>query len=372
VPSINKAKASAIPVFSIVDEPSTLDIRKTGHRDVKTVERGKIEFIDCVFNYPTRAQKVMNHFNIEIPAGAKIALVGHSGCGKSTLTNILLRFYDINSGKVLIDGKDLDRYDVHALRQQCGYVMQEPVLFNANIKTNIRFGKPEATDEEVYIAAQKANCLAFIEGTTENLTDAQKLEQLEHKLDDLFAEAAKTHPSLVVLKDTALGMSKSAKQLIVDLFSNINHVKLTEIAAHVDMVQTSILKTVNKYGASWEDILIHFEWSCALKATLAGAEISEHLKSVLREMVDKYMDLEAGFDEQTLKRAQASGLREVEALAEMVRREMPAYRMTVVNKRFNELQLMAIDKKRDDKGIFVLPQGFDKDCGLKGGKLSGG
>ena len=101
----------------------------------------------------------MKDFNIDIPAGAKIALVGHSGCGKSTLTNILLRFYNINDGKVLIDGIALEKYDVLSLRDQCGYVMQEPVLFNTDIKTNILFGKPEATDEEVYIAAQKANAL---------------------------------------------------------------------------------------------------------------------------------------------------------------------------------------------------------------------
>jgi len=123
------------------------------------VEKGHIEFVNCNFNYPTRAQKVMKDFNIDIPAGAKIALVGHSGCGKSTLTNILLRFYNINDGKVLIDGIALEKYDVLSLRDQCGYVMQEPVLFNTDIKTNILFGKPEATDEEVYIAAQKANAL---------------------------------------------------------------------------------------------------------------------------------------------------------------------------------------------------------------------
>ena len=81
--------------------------------------QGKIEFKNCYFNYPTRAQKVMDDFNIDIPAGAKIALVGHSGCGKSTLTNILLRFYNSEEGKgqVLIDGKDLDDYNVLGLRE---------------------------------------------------------------------------------------------------------------------------------------------------------------------------------------------------------------------------------------------------------------
>ena len=70
-------------------------------------------------------------------------------------------------------------YDVHALREQCGYVMQEPLLFNQDIKTNIRFGKPDATDEEVYIAAKKANALQFIELNTDNLTDQEKQEKLD-------------------------------------------------------------------------------------------------------------------------------------------------------------------------------------------------
>lgn len=125
VPSVGKAKAAAIPVFSIIDEVSELDVRKPEGRDIKTIEHGKIEFKNCYFNYPTRALKVMKDFNLEIPAGAKIALVGHSGCGKSTLTNILLGFYNIapGQGEILIDGKPLSRYDVLKLREQCGYVM---------------------------------------------------------------------------------------------------------------------------------------------------------------------------------------------------------------------------------------------------------
>ena len=76
VPSIKNAKAAAIPVFSIIDEPSQLDVRKPGHRDLKVVKKGHLEFKNCHFNYPTRAQKVMNNFSVDIPAGAKIALVG--------------------------------------------------------------------------------------------------------------------------------------------------------------------------------------------------------------------------------------------------------------------------------------------------------
>ena len=90
-----------------------MDVRKPIEgRNLTKIDKGKIEFIDVTFNYPTRANNVMDKFNIEIPAGSKIALVGHSGCGKSTLVNILLRFYNVNSGRILIDGQDLDKYDV--------------------------------------------------------------------------------------------------------------------------------------------------------------------------------------------------------------------------------------------------------------------
>ena len=201
IPSIKKAKASAVPVFSIIDEPSELDIRKCSAegRTIQTVKQGRIEFKDVTFNYPTRAQKIMDNFNIDIPAGSKIALVGHSGCGKSTLTSILLRFYNIKTGKVTIDGEDLDKYDVHALREQCGYVMQEPVLFNTDIKKNILFGKPDATDEEIYIAAKKANALQFIEKNDDNLTEAEKEELLNQEYQKAFDKLSNTFPKLASL-----------------------------------------------------------------------------------------------------------------------------------------------------------------------------
>ena len=77
---------------------------------------------------------------MSIPANKKIALVGYSGCGKSTIANLLLRFYDLNSGSLLIDGKDIKEYNVAELRRQIGIVMQEPILFNVSIKENILYG----------------------------------------------------------------------------------------------------------------------------------------------------------------------------------------------------------------------------------------
>jgi ATP-binding cassette subfamily B (MDR/TAP) protein 1 len=97
---------------------------------------------------------------LTIPAGKKIALVGHSGCGKSTIANLLLRFYNINQGgKILLDNKDLTEYNVKDLRKQIGIVMQEPLLFNMSIKDNILYGNENASDEKIYEVAALANAL---------------------------------------------------------------------------------------------------------------------------------------------------------------------------------------------------------------------
>ena len=118
VPSVSKAKASAINIFRIIDTPSLLDVREKDSSKNLEIVKGEIVFNDVNFTYPMRQKSpVLQNFNMKIEATKKIALVGHSGCGKSTITNLLLRFYNINSGKIEIDGIDLSDYDIKALRR---------------------------------------------------------------------------------------------------------------------------------------------------------------------------------------------------------------------------------------------------------------
>jgi len=98
IPSIGDAYKAAKPIFGIIDQPSTLDVRKTDSRELKTVTEGKIEFKDVTFNYPSRGVYVLRDMNLTIPAAHKVALVGGSGCGKSTITNLILQFYNIEQG----------------------------------------------------------------------------------------------------------------------------------------------------------------------------------------------------------------------------------------------------------------------------------
>ncbi|CAL4122991.1 unnamed protein product [Meganyctiphanes norvegica] len=127
--------------------------------------KGKVEFADVTFSYPTRSdQEVLHQFNLNIPAGTTMAIVGASGGGKSTLAQLLERFYDVNSGSISIDGVDIRELDPSWLRGKiCGFINQEPVLFHTSVIENIRYGRPEATDEQVIEAAKLANAHEFIQ-----------------------------------------------------------------------------------------------------------------------------------------------------------------------------------------------------------------
>lgn len=145
VPSIAKAKQAAKNIFKIIDEKSKIDVRQP--EGIKEIQNGEIKFVNVDFTYPSRQIRVLRNFDLCIHATRKIAIVGYSGCGKSTLANLLLRFYDIQSGKILVDGRDIKDYNIEALRKQIGIVMQEPILFNQTIKDNILYGNDQASDK---------------------------------------------------------------------------------------------------------------------------------------------------------------------------------------------------------------------------------
>ena len=106
---------------------------------------GTIEFRNVNFEYPSRKEKVLKSVNFKIPSGMKVAIVGHSGSGKSTIASLLLKMYEVKSGKILIDNQDIRDYEPKKYKEQIGYVMQEPMLFNTSIKENITYGNPHAS-----------------------------------------------------------------------------------------------------------------------------------------------------------------------------------------------------------------------------------
>lgn len=124
--------------------------------------KGNIDFENVTFHYEDNAEQVLNHVNLSVRAGDYIALVGSSGAGKSTLCSLIPRFYDVSDGRILVDGKDIRDIKLKSLRDHIGIVQQEVYLFVGTIFDNIRYGKPDATREEVIEAAKKANAHDFI------------------------------------------------------------------------------------------------------------------------------------------------------------------------------------------------------------------
>lgn len=143
--------AASERVFALVDaEPRVVQI------DNKPVPRlrGRIEFRDMDFRY-TDKEQVLKEFNLTIEAGETLALVGHTGAGKSSLGKLVARFYEFQAGELLIDGMDIRTFDLHSYRRQLGIVPQTPFLFAGTVADNIRYGKPDATDDEVLAVASR-------------------------------------------------------------------------------------------------------------------------------------------------------------------------------------------------------------------------
>ncbi|WP_215397678.1 ABC transporter ATP-binding protein [Rheinheimera oceanensis] len=137
-----------------------------------TVPQGKIEFQQVSFNYgktPTQGDKaaILQQLNLSIKPGEKVGLVGRSGAGKSTLVNLLLRFYDIESGKILIDGQDISQVSQESLRQHIAMVTQDTSLLHRSVRDNIAYGKPDATEAELQLAAEQAEASDFIRDLTD-------------------------------------------------------------------------------------------------------------------------------------------------------------------------------------------------------------
>lgn len=145
--------------LTVVDTPNAPNL---------TVTRGNIEFTAVNFSYDASNPPLLNNFSLHIKAGEKIGLVGRSGAGKSTLVNLLLRFYDVSSGQICIDGQNIAHVNQESLRAQIGMVTQDTSLLHRSIRDNIAYGRPKATDEQIIQAAKQAHAYDFIMALADN------------------------------------------------------------------------------------------------------------------------------------------------------------------------------------------------------------
>lgn len=157
--AIQSAVAGAERVFEVMDEESETDNGKIVMNPEEVT--GHVEFEHVNFSY-VPDKPVLKDFTLDVLPGQKIALVGPTGAGKTTVVNLITRFYDINDGIIKLDGKNINDIRKHDLRRSIGIVLQDTVLFSGDIYDNIRFGRLDATEEEVEHAAMTANAHSFI------------------------------------------------------------------------------------------------------------------------------------------------------------------------------------------------------------------
>ncbi len=199
--------------------------------------KGEIRFKDVAFQYPTRPDVwVLDGLNLSIKAGEKVALAGHSGAGKSTIIQLLLRFYEVDKGSIEVDGLGLPDWNLKELRSNIGIVPQEVLLFGGSIKENIAYAKPGATDEEIIIAAKKANAWQFIEKFPEGLDTlvgerGVKLSGGQRQR-VAIARAILKDPAILVLDEATSSLDAESESLVQDALNELMKGRTTIIIAH--------------------------------------------------------------------------------------------------------------------------------------------
>ncbi len=189
-------------IFETLDEPVTVD-DAPGAGELKKI-KGKVTFEDVCFGYE-EGQHVLDHVSFTVNPGESVALVGPTGAGKSTIVNLLSRFYDVNSGRVLIDDVDISGVTLHSLRSQMGIMLQDSFIFSGTIEDNIRYGKLDATIEEIRRASSVVCADAFIEGMKDGYATEVKergslLSQGQRQLIS-FARTLLSDPAILVLDE---------------------------------------------------------------------------------------------------------------------------------------------------------------------------
>lgn len=197
---------------------------------------GDIEFRDVTFRYPDGGEDVLSHFSLHIPAGTTVAIVGETGAGKSTLVNLACRFFEPTSGQILIDGKDYRERSQLWLHSNIGYVLQNPHLFSGTVRENIRYGRLEATDEEIEAAARAVSADTVVakleKGWDSDVGEGgDRLSTGEKQLIS-FARAVLANPRIFVLDEATSSIDTQTEQLIQQAIDHLLKDRTSFLIAH--------------------------------------------------------------------------------------------------------------------------------------------
>ncbi|PKU78762.1 ABC transporter B family member 11 [Dendrobium catenatum] len=262
-----KAKSATASVFSVLDRKSKIDPSDDSGMTLDVL-KGNIEFLHISFKYPTRPDvQIFQDLCLSVKSGKTIALVGESGSGKSTAIALLQRFYDPDSGHILLDGIELQKFKLRWLRQQMGLVSQEPVLFNDTIRANIAYGKEgKATEAEIVAAAEAANAHKFICSLQQGYDTmvGERGIQLSggQKQRIAISRSIVKEPKILLFDEATSALDAESERIVQDALDRVMVNRTTIVVAHrLTTIKNADLIAVVKNGVIAEkgkhDILMN-------------------------------------------------------------------------------------------------------------------
>jgi subfamily B ATP-binding cassette protein MsbA len=229
---LKRGNASADRVLEILEQENTITSKKDAF--VKTTFDSKISIKNINFKY--EEETVLKNFSLEVNKGQTVALVGQSGSGKSTIANLLTRFYDVNEGKISIDGTDIKDMNLQSLRGLMGLVTQDSILFNDTIKSNISLGKLDATDDEIIDALKIANAYEFVKdlplGIYTNIGDSGNKLSGGQKQRLSIARAVLKNPPIMILDEATSALDTESEKFVQVALENMMENRTSIVIAH--------------------------------------------------------------------------------------------------------------------------------------------
>lgn len=245
---LQAAYASAIRVFNVLDMKN--EVSDAGFDDIKKCT-GEVEFENVNFSY-SPDKKLIQNLNLSVKKGQKVAIVGPTGCGKSTLINLLMRFYDVDSGQIVVSGYPITEVTRKSLRSQYGMVLQETWLFSASIRDNIAYGKLNATDAEIKRVAKMAGVDHFIQTMPNGYNtmineNGDNLSQGQKQL-ICIARLMLAKPQMLILDEATSNIDTRTELAIQQAFDNMMQNKTSFIVAHrlSTIIKSDIILVMNK------------------------------------------------------------------------------------------------------------------------------
>ena len=232
---MQKAIGATERVFELLDEVPE-QINSDSATNIEKI-KGEVTFQNVAFSYPSRKEiQVLKNVSFKANFGQKIAIVGPSGTGKSTIASLLLRFYDIESGTILIDDKNIYDYDLETLRGNMSIVPQDVILFGGTIRENIAYGKPNATNDQIIVAAKQANAFNFVESFPEKFETIVgergiKLSGGQRQRIAIARDLLK-NPSILILDEATSSLDSESEKLVQEALEILMEGRTSIIIAH--------------------------------------------------------------------------------------------------------------------------------------------